>query len=514
MSSPEGYSQTILLDCNRLASEEFSASNLATNDPAVFTNKVSNGITLDIGDKVSIQGAHIAQRGAGGQVIQFSGDVLGEATHNSTVSTNTSYIGFFESTFGDAYSPTGFAVEECENVTKKVKVNDNEASVTFSYYKNTNGENCIGLPRNFGSASMGKSVHGGDPSGGGLNNASFWSASDSYAKGLNTYPESASHSFLPDYQIVSCLNACGGIIRTHKLKQDNSRFTLFKRGKTIWRASEVSGVENALFLAGQIEHPRSPDPALHPYHKFKQEVRLSSRVGYNSPSTVASEITDELIQSDDPILIGSIGEGTVVVNSTLYKAIPCANYTKFSASNCQSFFNATTADHLPIDFGNQFSINNQFSNDYLNCYNYVGFKRPQIVETGRALNAYHANKLIETIAVGASGTATIKTSFSWHEATLQGLKLFFESQQLYPELSNHAAFFNNGGITNFDNLPENTPLNSSQVAENFRRDARFLHIGISGHGHTLQSTDPLGSDMYNVSYADPNGEHHNVRTSA
>ena len=511
MSSPEGYSQTILLDCNRLASEEFSASNLATNDPAVFTNKVSNGITLDIGDKVSIQGAHIAQRGAGGQVIQFSGDVLGETTHNSTVTTNTSYIGFFEGTFGDPYSPTGFAVEECENVTKRVKVNDNEASVTFSYYKNTNGENCIGLPRNFGSASMGSSAHGGDPHGGGLTNASFWSASDSYAKGLNTYPESASHSYLPDYQLVHCLNACGNNVRTHKLRQDNSRFTLFKRGKTIWRKNHVSAVENQEFLSANST--AKPDPAIHPYHKFKQEVRLSSRVGYNSPSTVASEITDELLQSEDPILIGSRGQGTVVVNSTLYKAIPCANYQNFNASKNISFFNASTKDHLPVGV-NASSIDHQDSNTYLNNYNYIGFKRPELVVRGRELNAYHGNKLREGIAIGASGTATLKTNFSWNEITLQKLKVFFEAQQLYPELSLEAAFSTVAGITNYDALPENIGLSASQIVENFTRDARFLHIGISGSGNALSDTDALGSDMYNVSHADPNGNHQAVRANA
>ena len=68
--SAQPYTQTILLDANRLSSEEFSASNLAQTDTAVFTNKVSGGLTLDIGDQVSIQSAHIAQRGAGGEVIE------------------------------------------------------------------------------------------------------------------------------------------------------------------------------------------------------------------------------------------------------------------------------------------------------------------------------------------------------------------------------------------------------------------------------------------------------------
>ena len=105
--SAEGYTQTYLLDANRLSSEEYSASNLSDTSNALFTNKVSNGITLDIGDKVSIESAHIAQRGAGGEVIQFNGTELGETTISTTKTTNASFIGttILSGTF--FYSPTG-----------------------------------------------------------------------------------------------------------------------------------------------------------------------------------------------------------------------------------------------------------------------------------------------------------------------------------------------------------------------------------------------------------------------
>ena len=87
----QGYTQTILLDANRLSSEEYSASNLAQTDNAIFTNKVSSGITIDIGDQVSIQSAHIAQRGAGGDVIQMNGDELGEKSITTTHTVNSSF---------------------------------------------------------------------------------------------------------------------------------------------------------------------------------------------------------------------------------------------------------------------------------------------------------------------------------------------------------------------------------------------------------------------------------------
>ena len=158
---PLPYSQTVLLDCNRRQSVEFSASNLAPTNNALFTNQISSGITLDIGDTVSIQSAHISQRGAGGDIIEFSGNVLGQKNISYTETTSDIHIGLGIYTFDPDLgpmgrmqtSPTGFAMERSENITEEIQEKDNEANIVISYYKNANGENNIGLPRNFGSAS-------------------------------------------------------------------------------------------------------------------------------------------------------------------------------------------------------------------------------------------------------------------------------------------------------------------------------------------------------------------------
>jgi hypothetical protein len=155
MSQALPYSQTILLDANRLSSEEYSASNLAQTNTAVFTNRVAGGLTLDIGDQVSIQSAHIAQRGAGGDVIEMKGRNLGKKTINYTNFTNGSYIGYFIKNQGGLprYSPTGYAKVDAENIDEEVDMKDNEATIVVEFYKTANGENCMTLPRNFGNAS-------------------------------------------------------------------------------------------------------------------------------------------------------------------------------------------------------------------------------------------------------------------------------------------------------------------------------------------------------------------------
>ena len=493
MSQGGGYNQTILLDANRLSSEEYSASNLAESDTAIFTNKVSNGITIDIGDQVSIQSAHIAQRGAGGSVIQMDGEVLGEKTITTTETTNSSYIGFDKSTDEQGYSPTGFAYETSSNETQQVKMKDNQASIVISYYKTTNGENNIPLPRNFGSASMGNASFGGDPPVG-KPNASFWTAKDSYAKGLNTYYVSSSHVFSPDYHDQTAISMIDADCNVRKLKQDNSKYTIFKRSEIVYRQSELSSASNASYL--QPVNTK-PDPALGEYNRLLQKVDLNIPAGYNSPSSIASDITNELTKTDPTIKI--IADNlTSVVNSTIYKAFPCANYYMFSASGNQDFFNASlgmSGSAAPENVGTN-ACNTANAVNYLTNYSHIGFKRPDFVESGREGFQYHGNKLTTIMLESGSGTAIIYTNFSYNDATMINLKRFFDSQRLYPELLDHATDASND-LTNYASLYPNAT--SASLNASFRKEARFLHLGLSGSGHTATATDALGSDMYNVS---------------
>ena len=505
------YNQTILLDANRLSSEEYSASNLAQTDNAVFTNKVSNGITLDIGDKVSIESAHISQRGAGGSVIQMDGRVLGQKEISYTKTTNSSYVGFFKdesvaSPILSGYSPTGYAYETSENVTELVDIKDNEATVVFNYYKNANGENNIGLPRNYGSASMENASHGGDPAGAGVTNASFWSASDSFAKGCNTFHMAASHTCLDDYVTSDGLNCCGTACKIMKIKQDNSKFTLFKRSEIVWKHSAVSSASSASYLSPRGEDVR-PDPALGDYNVFRQKVVLGTKVGYNTPSTVSTDMTNTLLDTDNPIKIIDNDSTSSFVDSTLYKAFPCANRIHMSQKNCTHFFNTgTIKDSMAINPGptifNHVPLNDVRSIGYLSCYSFVGFKRPDLVEAGRNVFAYHGNAITTSITRAEGPTAIIKTNMTYSDDVCQRLKRFFDSQPLYPELFDYATDPNNG-ITNYST--HNTT--SASLNASFREEARFLHIqvgGRQGFPHEAEASFPLGGENYNVSYSNTN----------
>ena len=84
-----GYTDTILVDCNRLNSEEKKAGNKTT--PAIFTNKIGTGLKLNVGDRVSVHSGFISERGAGGGVIELTGKV-----QRSSYSLTETTIGKFQ----------------------------------------------------------------------------------------------------------------------------------------------------------------------------------------------------------------------------------------------------------------------------------------------------------------------------------------------------------------------------------------------------------------------------------
>ena len=71
-----GYIQNQLIEVNQGTSEEARTSN--EENPAEFTNTFSDIISLQPGDKVSLQSSFIAERGSGNsKTIELKGESLG-----------------------------------------------------------------------------------------------------------------------------------------------------------------------------------------------------------------------------------------------------------------------------------------------------------------------------------------------------------------------------------------------------------------------------------------------------
>lgn len=529
---PFPYSQTILLDCNRRQSVEFSASNLANTDTAIFTNQVSSGITLDIGDQVSIQSAHIAARGAGGSIIEFAGKNLGQYNISYTQQTNTSYIGTNEFLIEGLperaiqTSPEGFAIEENETVTELIQENDNEANLVISYYKNTNGENYIGLPRNFGNASSSASLaaHGGSIYWTPLTNSQkFWEVPDGYPVGANTFVQNASHRFDGDWYLYFGKSASGQDCSFYKIKNDNSRFTLFKQKFIVWNSNYVTEANASRYLlntkySGSWESSTVvSDPALHDYIKVKKKIKLSVPVGFNSPASVAADITNQLTETEDPVFIDPAGTGdrqSVYVNSATNRAFPSANYINFQGLFNHVYFNSDFLNGNPYEAPGPPDTSNSnvrnMATQYLNSYAYVGFKRPEIVEAGRnfpnreGVEGPTGARIAEKILLANASSAVIGTTLQWTEENLLKIRDFFEAQELYPELlkSPFTANLSVGDQSNYSaSVLEAQGRTSSSLAESFADEARYLHLDLTKISTLAGSYqyDPLGNDMYNVS---------------
>lgn len=524
---PFPYSQTILLDCNRKQSVEFSASNLANTNQAIFTNQISSGLTLDIGDQVSIQSAHISQRGAGGDIIEFGGKTLGTKNISYTEQNDTYYIGtdpYDIGTSGNEYiqrSPEGFAYETSNNITELIKMKDNEASIVISYYKKTNGENYYGLPRNFGSASALRNVKAYGGGGAGGAGASFTTAKqyfevyDGYPIGANTFVQQASHVLADDWYVYSGKDYDGNDCKFRKIRNDNSKFTLFKQDRIVWNSVFINNASVNEYLTASYCNPTTDDyfkcdPAARNYIKVKKKVNLSVPVGYNSPNSVASDLTNQLTKSEDPFIIKSnvsgINSNSVFINSTLNRAFPCANYWNLDPVYNEWFFNSNVSDATPVGgavgpppvAGVASALNVNRATQYLNSYAYVGFKRPEYVEAGRTAFPVNGVRFLNYVDVANASTAEIITDLEYTEENLIKLKNFFDAQRLYPELMKSAILGGAGFQTNYSSTIN---PNSASLSASFADEARFIHLDLK---KVSAPYDPVGDDMYNVSYATNN----------
>ena len=89
---------------------------------------------------------------------------------------------------------------------------------------------------------------------------------------------------------------------------------------------------------------------------------------------------------------------------------------------------------MPISVTSASSVQSARSVAFNNAYDYIGFKRPDFVEAGRAAFDYHGNVTQAQISATNKTEAVIETNITWSDEVLLKIKRFFDSQALYPEL--------------------------------------------------------------------------------
>ena len=301
------FTNTILIDCNRINSEEVKAGN--TTVPALFTNKVGDGVRLNVGDKVSVHSGFISERGAGAGVIEFSGKPKNYQYTLKQTKTELFQPRYSIASNGKTRSDTDEGDMQPYNhhcvlksqEEKTYTLQDNIGHLEINYYKTTNGEGYFHLPRRFDYAkpvysttpidlSLGSTytgtvgrVRNHNASGGQFNlyntnadqNDGIGNVLDSYNTGrvtcnylhdYNRCLDDVYYYMLPGKDIGSDV-PIAQTSRLYKNKNDNSRYTLFVKEITYYADYRCIGkwIGNPKYLSYGKPWEEEPDYNLEPH---------------------------------------------------------------------------------------------------------------------------------------------------------------------------------------------------------------------------------------------------------
>lgn len=440
------FSDTTIIEANRIFSEEYLGGN--STQKALFTNKTAP-IELKAGDEISLHSGYISEVGAGGDVMEFTGkkrELNRKQIEYSLSSTSNT------DSFPDKYLPYGVERRDCSNVSASYVVTDNKASIQINYYTNLNGDCHILLPRRFDKQyAQNEGV-----------SASYelnWTSYDSYAMGEVRTQPNIEHQLSADWHNFHADDTLK-IIRRRRLV-DNSRMKIYSKTKQAYAATINTSDVPGTFGTGHYANP-----LLYDFIPYREIVDFELPVGYDAPSNIANSITNQMTKTNSITPINaSVGSGanaffkqvSTKLESATYKAFYCANESTYSATT-SSFYNdgATTWDDNTMN--------------YLSCYNYIGVKRSEFFDKGRALGMqFGAGNTVTAgqIAIADRATADIVLSLDWNGVNSNGvlyldaLKDFFEAETLYPEFWDY-DYNTNVTIDNSRFLHINSAISASE----------------------------------------------------
>ena len=369
-----------------------------------------------------------------------------------------------------------------------------------------------------------------------------------------------------------------------KQRNDNSRFTLFERefDFMIWSAYEVKPDDpdaeidtinpsfNILDVNGNVQYimtsrkwfnndagipaygggqnvnfppgyKRLPNiqPALCRYTKVSDVIEITLKTGFNSPQSVANQITQQLQEQnkDSPVYYGKQVDidgmrifrenRSVAIETPTFKPILCSNYHDMN--------NKTLGDDgIPVNnFRNYMSLegggNSNAGFEWWRAHHNIYVKRPDLFIAGRKVNSRNSfvfnpidvndsedndrdlygggryNFIQNPIPVENIGTADnnltspIITSWIWNDHNLNILKELFDVQGQYPEL--FSGVDETIGSTTY---LRNVKLvgNETLYTEPANIDnSRFLHV--NRFDFRANHHESLGDDDYNqINYGD------------
>ena len=316
----DNITNTTFIDASRTNCE-------TTNNNSQWTNVVSSGLKLNAGDKVSVGYSCVNEIGCGSTALETTGKLLKTAVNYSyTEITNFREESVSDTEFNIELGPYGSLTTSCENKIKQITPKDNDFNVVVSYYKNTNGENYVHLPRGYDNGidplqetipydelgtGLTEGVMGKGPVGWKNRNdarAKAWYQPDDPDNGrpwqipkYRCYADwhwyEGNRHYFPTSSTALGMSAHNDPVPTRgeqyydindwKRKNDNSRYTLYQSAFTAWTTEGVDeNVYEELFT--------DRDPAYQHYRKYKELKEYTVSAGFNDPHNVAYQLTSQI----------------------------------------------------------------------------------------------------------------------------------------------------------------------------------------------------------------------------
>ena len=476
------YEELKILECNNLSSSQYRGVN--QDSPAIFTNKLGSSIELKRGDKVGVEYAMINEKGCGlSQAMEVKGielkDSKNDVIKKTFLKSVVTQVG--EVSLGVQQGLTNYVAETIELTPVEKILRDDEVNIEIQYYKNINGEGYELLPRRFNCEDQKKFSHS-DPakpiSTLALEANKIWDLPDTIATGKVHYPQATTTyvgpPIVPQDEVSICLDDYilfmdehnstnyNGVEGYYKLATDGGRYTILARDSTIFYPTTWGGIDYEAQYddLDKLEHIGN-------YHIYTELLELKVDKGFNSPEYIARQLTEQLQEAEDPVLVGVDDTGkephyhpfTSFTNTNTYKAMNCAWNGGHKESNFNDYHNAAPTFEEKVSGVN-----------YQVCYEYIGCKRPEIFIAGRECNSWShlPNPMyIRNTIVGSPNNTTdhIVTNWVWEsdelvEPQLKKLSALFAAQYKYPEL-----FEGNDNFFGVDEVPVKN-----------RENCRFLHV--------------------------------------
>lgn len=253
------------------------------------------------------------------------------------------------------------------------------------------------------------------------------------------------------------------------------------------------------------------DPALNgDYVQVKDLLTMKANPGYNSPSDLADQLTQEVNERQDfekyeyptqPATGAYVRREpfTFKTETDAYKVYNCATNTNYSKATYDEFRKTAGTWNVPNAY------------KYLASYQNIGIKRPELYTSGILVNGPNLNPADPNDYYGgytggknglvcseftpmSKGEAVFVTAVTWNKENILRFKAFFDAQRTYPELFDYtqSGYECNVDETRYVHLNLYDNFNGQQNIPGFGLKKWWLGANVRN-----ASAPAFGYDLYN-----------------